>query len=359
MTSYAVKKRKLTDKQSTDLSNGDYAGVVDGFANLDKHIDIYCPSELVASEKQKLSDKQYDWNKQFPEFRLTNTIDDNYVKTELNIDPGKQCTKIGEFYYHIEISTEQKQCLGVKIPLIRNNGLINASDGVYTWLIFTDKKDNRQVVAKKALTAQEISTKHLDILYDIYDEGGTINYAGEFMKTGNEISINFLSGTFMQDQIEIFMNEWKESLGDDDLTSFEEAEMVDRLYQDALTFLEEAFGGYLTFTFEKGTKTFITTPNIPYTRESIELFLRCGAIIRRFDNKTLCRLYENRVNNKINAATAHDIQIRIWQRFNSVGIKPVNQYMEPFEGDMVTVANIDENGFPSEYENPGKRQKVA
>lgn len=328
MVVYDVKKNILVSEQNELFSKNDLVGVVNKFNEIDTNIVENCPVDRIASERLKFRAKTDEWNRFSPKFRFNNhmdTIDTSSLSTAIE----KQCAKIGNKFYHFEMSDEKQQCLREKIPLVWNNDIIKTSDGVYTWFIFTDKKGKSHFVAKKALTIQEISTKHSNIISDILDNLETIHYAGEFNKRCNSIDINFLSGTYMA-------------------ASFENLSATDVIdtKNEAVTFLNKKFEGLLVFTDQDKADTFITAKNIIYTRENIELLLDCGAIIKQFETGMLCRKYKNLHIDRMRAESKHNMNMRVWERFG--GTKPVFNYIPPSIIHVdITLENLDLIDFPT------------
>uniref|UniRef100_A0A6C0LSQ5 Uncharacterized protein n=1 Tax=viral metagenome TaxID=1070528 RepID=A0A6C0LSQ5_9ZZZZ len=329
MVVYDVKKNILVSEQNELFIKNDLVGVVNKFNEIDTNIVENCPVNRIASERLKFRAKTDEWNMFSPKFRFNKhlgTIDTSALSMAIE----KQCAKIGNYFYHFEMSDDKQQCLREQIPLLWNNDITKASDGVYTWFIFTDTKNKSQFVAKKALTIQEISTKHSNIISDILDDLQTIHYAGEFKKTCNSIEINFLSGTYMAAAFET-------------LSSVTD---VINTKNEAVTFLNKKFKGQLVFTDQNKADTFITVKNITYTRENIELLLDCGATIKRFETGMLCRKYNNRHIDRIRAETIHDMNVRVWERLG--GTKPVFNYIPPSIIHVdITLENLDSVDFPT------------
>jgi hypothetical protein len=331
MNVYDVKKNILVTEQKHMFHNNDFRGVVNKFDEIDANIIENCPPARFDSERFKFRAKTREWNNFSPVFKINIDIDGESKTTGIGID--EQCAKIGDSFYHFEMSTEQQKCLMKQIPLIRNQELTNASDGVYTWFIFTDKQGDLQFVSKKVLTVQEITTKHANIVSSLLGELQTIHYAGEFMKIDDNIEINFLSGTYMQGQFE----------------QFKDSERLDEIKNDAVVFLNDAFNGSLLFTNQTVMDTFITTENILYTRENIKLLLDCGVSIKRFEKAGFCGKYDRRIARRVSAEQNHEVQVRMWKsiKSNNKGDEPVFNYV-PQETPhvVVTLDNLDPIAFP-------------
>jgi hypothetical protein len=321
MTMYDTKKNILVSQQKKLFRKNDFRGVVNKFDEIDANITANCPSHRVGNERFKFRQKTSEWNSFSPGFTLNEKLDSFF-----DIGIEKPCVKIGEFIYHFEIPRGKRPLSNV-IPLLRNRQLIDASDGVYTWFIYTDIYGYTQFVAKKALTVQEITTKHMNIISDIIGELKTYHYAGEFKKIGHAIEINFLSGTFMARPFEVAQAN----------------STTTQLTNEAVTFLNEKYEGALVFTNQNPVETLITETNILYTRENLELLLKSGVLIKRFDDKRSCNNYDKRETTKIQAKAAYDYSINIWKKYG--GTEPV--FIQPVDVAYVniTLKNLDEVVF--------------
>ena len=326
MNVYDETKNILIAEQKTLFDNDDFVGVLKKFEELDTNIIKNCPDDRRAFERFNFQQKVSEWNAFVPRFEFTESLVDTDIGA-LQRGIEEQCAKIGNYYYHFIMSDKKQRCLQEKIPVVRNLELLEASDGVYTWFVFTNRQGKPQFVAKKALTIQEISTKHGHILGDIFDELDTYHLAGEFLKKGNDIEINFLSGTYMWDK-------FREKEPDD----------VNRIHKDAIKFLNTSFGERLVFTNQDPATTLITKDNIVYTRENIKLLLECGANIRRFDTRGVCNKYNRREYDLIAARARYDRDINMWNRFG--GDEPVLQDVPIPDYVDVTIENLDPLEFP-------------
>jgi hypothetical protein len=333
MNVYDVKKNILVKEQNHLFRNNDFRGVVNKFDEIDANIIENCPPTRVESERFKFRAKTREWNNFSPVFKINIDIDGENKTSRTGIE--NQCTKIGDSYYHFEILEEHLECLMNQIPLIRNQELENASDGVYTWFIFTDKQGQLQFVSKKALTVQEITTKHGNIVLSLLKELQTIHYAGEFRKIGDNVEINFLSGTYMMGAFEQLTND---------------GERIDEIENEGVVFLNNLFKGSMTFTKQTGMDTLITTENILYTYENIKLLLDCGVRITRFEKAGYCGKYDRRNSHKNIAEQQHEIQVRMWKTSKSKnkGDEPVFNYTPPdTPHEVVTIKNLDPVSFPA------------
>jgi len=323
MTNYDREKIFLFSEQEKSLSKNDFAGVVETFNQIDTNIDLNCPNHRVDSERAKLIEKTRQWNAFMPTFRFNHKLDKTNIKL-LSVGTENQCVKLGEDFYNFSMSDQDKNRLLAGIPLVRNNELEKSSDGVYTWILFTDTEGEYQFVAKKALTIQELSTKHSDIITNVLDELSTIHFAGELLKKDEYVEINFLSGSYMAGLFE----------------SVEPLE-VPKIHNEAIEFLNERIG--LTFTDQREVKTLITRNNIVYTHDNIQLLLAYGAIIKRFDSKTLCNVYDNRIMAEMGAKITHERNVGIWKQYGKKygDEEPKYTYNPDFKDYDINSMNVD------------------
>jgi hypothetical protein len=329
MNVYYEKKEFIILEQKTLFANNDFIGVLEKFDEINTNINANCPVDRVESERLKLQQKLSEWKEFVPTFRFNTQLEASN-NSMLSDGIGEQCTKIGDFFYHFDMSHKNRKCLMEKIPIIRNLEVTEASDGVYTWLIFTDKKGKPQFVSKKVMTIQEISTKHSHIILDILDEIDTIHLAGEFIKSGNNVTINFLSGTYM---VNLFENIIPQD--------------IIEIHNEAVTFLNSAFERRLVFTNQNKEETLITQQNVVYTRENIDVLLGCGAIIKRFDTRKLCNKYDKRVTELITAQAQHEMRMKLWNTYERKGSEPVFDYVPVTEYVDITVENSNSIAFPT------------
>ena len=82
------------------------------------------------------------------------------------------------------------------IPRLTSDDLEAAPDGPYTWLLYSKDGGPPQFAASETETMLELGTTHYAIATSV---GATaVHGAGELWKHGSLVTINFLSGTFMQ-----------------------------------------------------------------------------------------------------------------------------------------------------------------
>jgi len=315
-----MEKKNLVSEQRKLLRKNDLVGVVQKFNEIATNIDSNCPNNRVESERVKFREKTRQWNAFSPRFPFNKKLDEVDIKM-LPVGTENQCAKLGDYFYNFSLSDENQKLIMKEIPLVRNNELATSSNGVYTWIIFTDNEGEYQFVAKKVLTIQELSTKHHNIVRDILDELSTIHFAGELLKKDDDIEINFLSGSYMAVPFE-------------DMKPVE----IQGIHNNAINFLNQRFDTRLKFTDQREVETLITRENIVYTHGNIKLLLEYGAIIKRFETKKLCNRYERRKLAEISAVMSHEQNMRVWDNYG--GEKPVYNYDPDFEDYDINLENL-------------------
>ena len=141
-------------------------------------------------------------------------------------------------------------------PLREDYDLNWIEDGVYTWMMMNDK-----MFFKETKVSQEIQTKHANIAFDVMARlGKELNYigAGEFRKIGNEITYNFLSGTYS----------------------------LDVLFDTKL--IKKIFNNFFigTISYDKLGKTYISNVTLPMNDDRFLFILSaCNGSVFEFDSK--------------------------------------------------------------------------
>ena len=83
------------------------------------------------------------------------------------------------------------------IPRLSVEAMDSAPEGIYTWILYSDGSGVPPTfVASQTETMLELGTVHYSIATSVGAKA--VHGAGELWKHGNEYTVNFLSGTFMQ-----------------------------------------------------------------------------------------------------------------------------------------------------------------
>lgn len=193
--------------------------------------------------------------------------------------------QIGSVFYDINISSINYEKLYSNIPMFDEH-IEDLEDGIYTWMLLTCDKFNPSIYLVKVQNKNEIGTKHSNILHRLhfFENKNYIffHYAGELKKKGNEIHMNFSSGTYMR---EIFENDEKENSN----TFFPENK---RIYYEAdiLDFFNNKKQVF-PITFVDNDETFINEEDLPLKKQHLDLYKLCDCEILQFFSQLECQQY--------------------------------------------------------------------
>lgn len=254
-----------------------------------------------------------------------------------------QCRDYLGKYYHINIDKfVEIECLWEKMPLYFNDEINTAPDGVYTWVLILSESYADEgvpsILAYRVLTTHEIGTKHADILARIRSQVNEGDYdneelgdediieevkllgSGEFIKRGNNLQINFISGTYM---LRHFTSQ--------NMSPNEIKQMISKLARET----KVAFN-YLTnlnVTEEINASTYITETNIRLNANDLSLLLSCGAQIRKFNNKNDCLAFKEYIKEELENKNYDDIEvpkefIGKFEEENEESVKLIGGYLQ-------------------------------
>lgn len=92
-------------------------------------------------------------------------------------------------------------------PRLNEHQLKSASDGVYTWLLYSvEDSDVIRFICTEVVSPFEIGTRHQSIAYNERVNASKIYGGGEFIKTENAIKFNILSGTYSKPIVQFNFN---------------------------------------------------------------------------------------------------------------------------------------------------------
>jgi hypothetical protein len=265
--------------------------------------------------------------------QLTNApnIIDDVLIGELIVE--NNCIKLNDNYYYIKIDNLRKDDLYLNQRLIPNTELKKQTNGVYVYIIGSIR-DELNLISVKVLTINEIGTKHRDIfkrLHGIYFD--KIHYSGEFIKTGNTIQYNFVSGSYMAGNVD-FKNPGEEHIRN-----------VDSVFSS------------LGFNPSFSSETLVNNETLILTIDNLQELLRYGAEIFEFKTKAHCKANENYKFLTLSHKMKYDSSVRAWEagvkKYNSKLPKPI--YVElpiPPNGKAVELAKKQK-----QTENVGSKRK--
>ena len=127
-----------------------------------------------------------------------------FLFNETGVDDDDEDDAVHSYLIGSDCDNITNKLINKLSPLLVDSKIKKAKPGIYVWLMKEDEnnKEITHLYAKRALTPQEIQTKHLNILIELndYKINGTSNVlcAGEFVLDGDKLTFNYQSGTIMQ-----------------------------------------------------------------------------------------------------------------------------------------------------------------
>ena len=229
-----------------------------------------------------------------------------------------------------ELSKKRTSHILAFIPMFTRETFRAAPDGVYTWIL-----SEKGFFANKVHSALELGTLHLNLA----EHSGSlqIHGAGECAKTGNSITYNTLSGSFMVP----LLRKYSEN---------EQAPIEERVH----TFMETMFRtmGFVSIT--RVDKTFIRKDSMPLTEDELEMYARAGYVIYLYDADTKCNNRDKlRIEGELRAKTA---ALKFLTK-NSEQRRKTEDYIGKLQGDMEALTRY----VPKLYEpaKGGTRKRSA
>jgi hypothetical protein len=150
------------------------------------------------------------------------------------------------------------------IPLIRNEELRVAPDGIYTWIL-----SDTGFSATRVLSLLELGTIHHSLV--LRSHTNELFGAGELEKRGDTIRYNIQSGSYM-----------KNLVGE----NASRGAVVRRDFEDAM----KSFG-FLGESIHFEDASFIGTERLPITRAELDVYVRAGYEVWFFDTEDECKLF--------------------------------------------------------------------
>lgn len=171
-----------------------------------------------------------------------------FVKIQLPVGKRKQ------FYRALEES----------LPLIRNEELRGAPDGIYTWIL-----SDTGFSATRVLSLLELGTIHHSLV--LRSHTNELFGAGELEKRGDTIGYNIQSGSYMKNLVGENVSRGAVARSD-----FEEA--------------VKSFG-FLSESIHFEDASFIVPERLPLTRAELDVYVRAGYEVWFFDTEDACKLF--------------------------------------------------------------------
>jgi len=221
-------------------------------------------------------------------------------------------TPIDDYYYRISTDESNReegiQCIlnkynketiffdNINKKKITNDMLNTLKDGLYTYAIVQFEDGNDYMALSPVLSTLEINAKHACLpilLKNKYEDNDNmllkeqeskryydinVYAAGNILKQGNSIIMDFYSGTFFQTMIE--MRKYEDKENENKLSSEEEQQTYFNLIQQDFFNLNVGSASPLQFSF-----SYIPLPVPSLTIEHLEKLASCGFHVYRSKNK--------------------------------------------------------------------------
>lgn len=230
------------------------------------------------------------------------------------VDPGieNQCFEYPKgYYWYLEPSSIKE--IGNSLTYIElGKGENLTRDGVYTWLLGNAGNDNK-LYLMECLSINEGTNKHSHITRAVTrDFNEFVLYgAGELQKQGNKLTINSISGTYMQ-YVEV--NQQRIIL-----------EAVKKLLQNNKNSVE----------IDMSMKTLINDVNIPFTLERLQKMLEIGISFIVYDSRKKCMEAKNYVLKQAKAKAKYVIDLKNHNQRPKVFDKPEMPVIQIPEGQRI------------------------
>jgi hypothetical protein len=235
----------------------------------------------------------------------------DYVNLPVNGKSDKDL--LNSNFYHIDISNVSLESIENMIPLYVDSDLKYCDNGIYTWLLISNNMGVEKIYFNKVYSVNEIGTKHQNIVNRIPNLK-EIHLAGEFLKNKKEIMYNFLSGTYMLDNV-----------------PKEGTKEIIKEFESFLTkFLPKRFKKSFT------TDELISLKNMSLSYDDLDMFVDLGFKITVFDRKKECleksRYKLNLARYKAQIEHQKRLAKRLKKNFDSfpLPIKPKEPSGEPY-----------------------------
>lgn len=265
---------------------------------------------------------------------IQNTSNLQEIAYDDYVDPGiqNQCFEHKGYYYYLQPSSIKE--IGNNLKYIElGKGEKLPRDGVYTWLLGNAGNDNK-LYLMECLSINEGTNKHSHIMRAVTtDFDDFILYgAGELQKQGNKLTINSLSGTYMQD---VEVNQQRIIL-----------EAVQKLLDNNKN----------SVNIDTSMKTLINGVNIPFTLERLQKMLEIGISFIVYDSRKKCMEANNYNLKQAKAKAKYDIELEKHIRKPKIFDKPempviefpegrvIKNFIEPYLKQQLGLNNIQKGG---------------
>jgi len=255
------------------------------------------------------------------------------IRDELLHSPSfaDNCNKADDGkYYFIDQST-MKLADTEKIytfqPVRKDAKILKSRDGIYVYIIASTEEERARnkvhIYAIRTLTVHEAKTKHTNLIKRIRkilssrnkQELRYLYYAGEFVKKGDSIRFNFMSGTYMRDRniVSLILNE---------------TDVANN--QAHIDFVKELFRKYGMPNADIDlSSTLINPNNLRLTKADIDQLVSYGIKVYEYDNVKDCKQRKDYDFHLAKAQAQFDVQMRIYEKYGKETGNPPPIFQKP------------------------------
>ena len=256
----------------------------------------------------------------------------NYDRYSPGVNANCEVADNGKYYY-VETSKLDSAKLYTYQPIHKDLKITKSRDGVYAYIIASTEKEeamqDASIYAIRTLTIHEIKTKHAHLVNRLNKISSKSNgkgirylhYAGEFLKEGDNISFNFMSGTYMAENIPLIKS-------DEDVNN----------NRHHIDYVKAVFKKHTNLNAEITTDSLIDKSQLTLTKRDIDTLVKYGAEVYEYDNRSDCE-YRNKYKGLYGRQIAqHTQKLRVFERTNKeigktppVFVKPES----PLQGELL------------------------
>jgi hypothetical protein len=215
-------------------------------------------------------------------------------------------------YYYIETNNLDAKKLYTYQPIRKDRKIIKSRDGVYAYIIASTEeeqaKNKAHIYAIRTLTVHEIKTKHTHLVNRLSKPSTKSNgkgirylhYAGEFLKEGDQITFNFMSGTYMAENVPLIKTD-------------EDVENNVQHIDSAKTVFRTNGMPNTQFTKE----SLIDKSHLTLRIEDIDLLIKYGAEVYEYDDRRDCDYRNNYKGLLARKEQAYKQQLRTYNTYKA------------------------------------------
>jgi hypothetical protein len=255
-------------------------------------------------------------------------------------------------YYYIDIKKLNSKELYLYEPLRKNRQILKCRDGIYVYIIASSEKEKeKNIYAVRTLSIHEIKTKHTNLIKRILknqkreDEMKYLYYAGEFIKNGNNIQFNFMSGTYMRDYVPLIKT-------DTDIEN----------NRQHIDFVKEIFHNYGMTNTDIILDDLINNKNLILSKKEINLLVMYGATVYEYNTQKDCLNHSNYEILTIKTKMQFEAKKRAYDRYKEINerngiLPPVLEELPLTKGRLIIKPNSPKKTRSSKSSSLNKSKK--